>query len=106
MGYELNDALLPVNPRLVETLDEEWRRFGRPGTWWTGAERLAIAVEARRARSCELCRERKASPSPVAGGDHAASGPLPEAAVAASHRIASDPGHLSSEWYDGVWRGA
>src|SRR5438876_9380092 len=35
-----------------------------PGTWWTGAERVAIEAEARGAACCALCRERRNSLSP------------------------------------------
>ncbi len=28
-------------------LRQQWRRLAQPGTWWTGAERIAIAAEAR-----------------------------------------------------------
>lgn len=93
MGYELRHASLPVNGLLVEMLVGEWRRFGQPGTWWTGAERVAIAAEARAARA----RARKAG-SAGAGENHDSSGPLSAAELDAVHRIASDPGGLSERW--------
>ena len=96
MTYEL-DCDLPVNEVLIAGLDAEWQRFGRPGTWWTGAERVAIAAEARAARSCSRCAERNAALSPE-GHPHEASGPLSAAAVDAVHRISSDPGRLSARW--------
>lgn len=40
--------------------------FACSGTWWTGVERRAIATEARAARDCALCSERKAELSPIA----------------------------------------
>jgi len=81
-------------------LDIEWQAIGVPGTWWTGAERRAIAAEGRAARECVLCAERKTalSPNAVAGG-HPANPALSAAAVDAVHRIATDPGRLSSSWY-------
>ncbi len=36
-------------PGLVPAEDREWARLAGPGTWWTGAERLAIAAATRRA---------------------------------------------------------
>ncbi len=99
MTYQLLGAALPIDPRLVEALDGEWRRFAWPGTWWTGAERIAIASEARVARSCALCAERLAALSPEVGEEHAAGGPLTAGAVDAVHRIARDPGRLSSRWF-------
>lgn len=86
---------------------EAWRRIGAPGTWWTGAERVAIAAEARFAARCALCRARKASLSPEAPqGAHERGSdlPLPEAAIEAVHRIATDPGRLSRNWYERLRR--
>lgn len=36
-----------VRPDLVAALRGEWHRLSSPGTWWTGAERVAIAGSAR-----------------------------------------------------------
>lgn len=78
-----------------------WERLARPGSWWSGAERVAIAAEARAARGCALCRARKAALSPHAvAGRHDGTSLLPEAAVDAAHRIASDPGRLTRAWYE------
>ncbi len=76
-------------------LDTAWAGLAAPGSWFTGAERVGIAREARAARACGLCAERKAALSPYAvGGEHAS--PV----VDAVHRITSDPGRLSQKWYD------
>jgi hypothetical protein len=73
----------------------------RPGTWWTGAERIAIAAESRNALACALCRERKAALSPSAvAGKHATLGAVRPAALEAIHRIRSDPARLSRRWFD------
>lgn len=37
----------------VALVDREWERLANAGTWWTGAERLAIAEDARRALAGE-----------------------------------------------------
>ena len=47
MRYKLEGSALPVSDVLIEQLDAEWQRFARPGSWWTGAERLAIVEAAR-----------------------------------------------------------
>ena len=60
------DTDLPVRPDLEDAHRETWRRIAAPGTWWTGAERVAMAAEVRRARRCALCAERKAALSPFA----------------------------------------
>ena len=32
-----------------------WQRIARCGTWWNGAQRIAIAAETRNALQCGLC---------------------------------------------------
>lgn len=68
--------------------------------WWTGRERVKIARETRAARTCALCRTRKAALSPhgVAGA-HEAATDLAAPAIEAIHRIVADPGRLSEAWY-------
>jgi alkylhydroperoxidase family enzyme len=81
-------------------------RLTRSGTWWDGAERLAIANEARAAHGCELCAERKAALSPFAlDGTHAGPGDLAPEIVDVIHRIVTDPGRLARSWYDRVMAG-
>lgn len=82
-------------------LDSQWPTIGQPGDWWTGAERVAILEEARVAAHCTLCAERKRALSPNAVAKaHAANALLPAVAVDAAHRIATDPGRLSSSWFE------
>ena len=76
-----------------------------PGTWWTGAERVAIAEESRRAPRCALCRERRDSVSPGVPGRHDGPPRLPESVVDTVHRIRTDPPRLSKSWFDGVIAG-
>jgi hypothetical protein len=93
LGLPIPDAMRAAHRRA-------WEHLAAPGTWWTGAERVAIAAQVRAARSCALCRERKAALSPHAvPGEHAAAGGLPAAADDAAHRIATDPGRLGRAWY-------
>lgn len=100
MAYSLEGSALPVSEALRGALDEEWERFARPGSWWTGAERIAIADAARAATGCRLCAQRRGALSPNAvSGRHDGDSSLPEAVVDAVHRITSDPGRLSSGWY-------
>lgn len=80
-----------------------WRHIASPGTWFDGAQRVAIAAEARNAKHCPLCQRRKEALSPYAvEGDHASLGQLPEPLVEVVHRIATDPGRLTHSWYKGV----
>ncbi len=95
------DAIVPVRADIGEAHAEYWRRLAAPGTWWTGAERVAIAAESRAALDCKLCRERKValSPNSVVGEHDTAPGStecLPSAAIDAVHRIVTDAARLSS----------
>ena len=49
---EVAGEMLPIRESLAREVEVAWDRLARPGTWWTGAERLAIAAEARRAGDC------------------------------------------------------
>jgi hypothetical protein len=89
-----------MRQELGDALSTAWFALGEPGVWWTGAERVKIAGETRAARSCILCRKRKAALLPHAvSGSHDAAADLSEPAIEAVHRIVSDPGRLSEAWY-------
>lgn len=95
-GVAVRDDLRQTHLAMLEHLR-------RPGCWYTGAERLAIAAESRNALACPLCRERKASLSPEhPPGEHARVSGLPESLVEIAHRIRLDPQRLSRGWFDRV----
>jgi hypothetical protein len=96
-------SLLPVRENLTATHQEMLGSFTRRGTWWTGAERRAIAAEARAARDCPLCARRKAALSPFSlDGDHVGPSDLAPRIVDVIHRIVTDPGRLARSWYERV----
>ena len=90
-----------MRPALEAAQTRAWRDIGAPGTWWTGAQRLAIAREGRAASNCAFCAERAAALSPltVAGQHTVASLTLPAPAVEAIHRIRTDPGRIGESWF-------
>lgn len=99
---ELNYASSPVPIRkdLEASHRRAWKRIAEPGTWLTGARRIAIAAETRNAPDCALCRERKDALSPYSvEGSHDSLGDLPDDTVEVIHRISSDPGRLMERWY-------
>lgn len=103
MHIEVDGQPLPIRAGLAEAIEEAWRRLARPGTWWTGAERLAIAAEVRGAATCELCQRRKAALSPyTVEGVHDTVSDLPEAAIEAAHRLATDAGRITETWVRNV----
>ena len=57
---------IDVRDDIVASQMRAWQSLAAPGTWWTGAERVAIAREVRAARRCASCAERKAALSPYA----------------------------------------
>jgi hypothetical protein len=95
-------ATIPVRDDLVAAHDRAWVRLASAGTWWTGAERIAIAAAVREAARCRLCHDRTAalSPASVAGEHDGGDGGLPASAVDAVHRIASDPARLTRKWFE------
>ena len=92
-----------IRDDLAKAHARAWERIGRPGTWWDGAARVAIAAETRHASSCRLCRRRKEALSPAAiEGTHDSLGALPEMVVEVVHRVRTDPGRLSERWFRSV----
>jgi len=93
----------PVRDDLSEAHRRAWTRLARPGTWWTGAERVAIAAESRAATRCAICRERKTALSPFSlegAHDQADTGLLSAAAIDAVHRLVTDATRLTQTWVE------
>jgi hypothetical protein len=95
-----DDGPVPVRDDIAAAHRAAWERLAKPGTWWTGRDRVAIAAETRAARTCERCRNRKVAVSPSSvGGEHDQVSDLAEPVVDAVHRIATDPSRLTERWY-------
>lgn len=98
--YSALDQDMDVRKDIREVNRAAWQRLARAGSWWTGAERIAIAAEVRNARQCSLCRERRDALSPESvQGEHDHLGNLSTTAVDAIHRLVNDAGRLSRSWY-------
>lgn len=97
------NSAAPVRADIVDAHNVAWGRIARPGTWFDGATRVAIAAETRQAGRCALCRRRKEALSPYAViGKHDSLGALPERVVEQIHAIVGDPGRLTRKWFDGI----
>jgi hypothetical protein len=97
--FQYADGPDSVRTDLVEANRRAWEHLGAPGTWLTAAERVAVADETRRARSCALCRDRKAALSPFAvDGEHDHAGLLQPPMVDAVHRVTTDAARLTESW--------
>lgn len=94
-------ATVRVRPDLPDAHQRAWDRIARAGTWWTGAERVAIAAEVRNAGRCRVCRERKQALSPAAvTAPHDSVSELAAPALDAVHRVTSDPARLTKAWFE------
>jgi alkylhydroperoxidase family enzyme len=99
-----HDATPPVRADLDRAHRETVEDWAAPGNHWSGAERLAMAAEVRRARAADELPPWVA-PTTVDGlvdGLVDDGHPLPPAAVDAVWRLAVHPGSLTSAWYDGI----
>jgi len=97
------DAAFPIRKDLQQAHQRAFDRLARPGTWWEGAERIAIAREVRAAPACALCARRKDALSPLAiEGEHDSDLSLPAPVVEVVHQLVNDPGRLSHVWFDKV----
>ena len=107
MAVLVDGISYPARDSLMAAIGDAWARLARPGTWWTGAERIAIAAEVRRAEDCALCQARKAALSPYAvAGRHDSCGGLPAAAVEAIHRLKTDAARVTERWVREISAGA
>lgn len=77
-----------------------WHRLQKPGSWFTSAERIAIAQATREARQCPLCDQRKQALSPrTVAGSHLNEASIRSPVVDVVHAIATDASRLSESWY-------
>jgi hypothetical protein len=99
MQIDVAGQFLPIRSGLASAIEVAWTRLAGPGTWWSGAERMAIAAEVRNAQGCKLCKERKQALSPYAmKGVHESLGNLPDETVEAVHRLVTDASRITEAW--------
>jgi hypothetical protein len=92
--HSVREDLVAAHALLLEHLSS-------PGSWFSGAERIALASESRQSLGCALCAERRAARSPYAlKGEHDRVSDLPEPLVDLVHRVRMDPGSLSRSWFE------
>ncbi|MFQ5554466.1 MAG: hypothetical protein ACE5GC_03735 [Acidimicrobiia bacterium] len=87
MAFSLEAAPVPVRSDIRAAFGRDWARLARPGTWWTGADRIAIATAARLRRTGDIT---------------GASIPLPPAAIEAAGRISVEPATATRSWVEGL----
>lgn len=100
-AFDYESAPWPIRRDIGDAHRAFWVRLAGAGSWWTGAERVAIANESRNALDCGFCAERKGALSPYTlTGVHEHSGGLPESAIDAVHRIVTDQGRITRRWVE------
>ncbi len=92
MSFDAGRFPVPVREDMATALRRSWADIGRPGTWWTGPERVAIAALARAERL------QRNEPPWNRNRSQPLRAPLPEKAVEAARKIGADPTHLDREW--------
>jgi hypothetical protein len=101
LHYQYENSPYPIRPGLVSAHREYWRLLAEPGTWFTGAERVAIAAEVRHALECPFCAERKKALSPYSvTGTHFSATSLPGTVVDAVHRVITDQCRITQAYID------
>ena len=100
-GIDYSSSHYAIRPDFAESHRRFWERLASPGSWWTSAERIAIAEEVRAAWDCPLNQARREALSPNAGPKEYSrvSDVLPDVAVEAIHRITTDANRLTKDWY-------
>ena len=99
--FDYNQAPYPIREDIAPTYRAYWEKLARPGSWWSGAERVAIAAESRNAPACRLCDARKQALSPGAvTGEHDRGEGLPDTAVDAIHRVVTDQARITRKYVE------
>ena len=100
-AFSYSQSPYPIRDDLGAAYRAFWERLARPGSWWTGAERVAIAQESRNAVNCRYCAERKEALSPYGfDGEHERAGALDPFVVDAIHRIITDQTRITQSYVD------
>ncbi len=85
-----DSADLPIRDDLADAHQQAWRELAEPGTWWTGAERVAIAASGRNACIRAGLNEGDAATLPAT---------LSDAAVEVAEAVGAAPGLLRKDWF-------
>lgn len=100
-SFRYQDSPYPIRTDLSASYQRYWQALARPGNWFSGAERIAIAAEVRNATQCALCAERKQALSPYNfEGEHRSDGVLSPEQVDAVHRIITDQSRITRAWIE------
>lgn len=97
--FDYSNSPYPVRADMGVAYRAYWASLARPGSWFTGDERVAIAAEVRNALACPFCAERKQALSPYAmAGEHLCGDELDARVVDAVHRVVTDQSRITAAW--------
>ena len=98
-GY--NGSSYTIRAGIADAHRGYWQTLAKPGNWFSGAERVAIAGEVRHALVCPFCAERKNALSPYAlQGEHLKSNSLSNKVVDAVHRVVTDQSRITRSYVE------
>ena len=101
--FNYSNAPFSIREDIKKEFSGFWQRLAQPGSWWSGADRVAIAKASRSALLCDFCTDRKLALSPYAlTGKHTSDNSLKESAVDAVHRIVTDQTRITQAWVDSL----
>ena len=97
--YQYTSSPYPIRQDLSDAYSEYWQVLAGPGSWFTGAQRVAIAAEVRNALVCPFCAERKNALSPYnMAGEHLSGTTLSTEAIDAVHRAITDQSRITQQY--------
>ena len=95
-NFNYNDSRYPIRQDLADAYSQYWQKLARPGNWFSGAQRVAIAQEVRHALNCPFCAQRKQALSPYTQtGEHLCGEVLDAGAVDMVHRVITDQSRIT-----------
>lgn len=102
--FDYSDAPYSIPDYKADAHRGAWQYMARPGAWWTGPERVAIAAASRAAHDCALCSERRSAltANAVSGVHDGPGTALRDKVVDAVHRITTDPARLTGTWVESL----
>ena len=100
-SFTYSGSPFAIRQDLKDAYQSYWEDLASAGSWWRGAERIAIAQEVRNATSCDYCKARKEALSPYHfPGTHDSGDTLEALAVDAVHRIITDQTRITQAWIE------
>jgi len=100
--FAYSDSPYTIRAGITDVHRGYWQTLAKPGNWFSGAQRVAIAAEVRNSLVCPFCAERKGALSPYAlEGEHLAGDILSNEIVDAVHRVVTDQSRITRSYVEG-----